>query len=470
MNKKIVTSMLASACLVIGAAAAVMALPPPAPQALGIYDAKFTTFTRDECLGCHGSDAILVPRHHNLINSKNMACLDCHTMVPDGTGGFTFADFRTCNVCHTSSPHHMSAKAVAQDCQFCHGSFIDNPLDGHYVPTYAVSSVTPMPSGRTVVVPGTTPAVQAIVQGCEACHQASAAAIDPKTNLPRPISSNADTHHGTGIGAKDPVTGATIGIGQCEWCHNFNNPGLEIRQCESCHGVKSLHNIQLKSATGTVSPGNEAAGFGHIGNNWDCQGCHWSWYGNAASNPATAIVPSLTGQSAYTLAANKTAALTLTGASFTNIGGNSVTYNPSVVISNETTSKTLTPVSFTDSEIQVSVPALLPGTYNLSVVKEGVKSNLSKLVVFPELTIKTAALSSKGTATITGLGFGTTPPADYNSGLGVFVGTTPAKVISWSATKIVATSPAIKAGAEVTVKALNGTVSKSVLATVKKAR
>lgn len=470
MNKKIVSSMLASACLVIGAAAAVMALPPPVPQTLGIYDAKFTSFTRDECLGCHGSDAILVPRHHNLINSKGLACLDCHTMVPDGSGGFTFADFRTCSVCHKESPHHKSAKAVAQDCQFCHGSFIDNPLDGHYVPTYGVSSITPMPSGRTVVVPGTTPPVQAIVQGCEACHQASAAAIDPKTNLPRPISSNADTHHGTGIGAKDPVTGATIGIGQCEWCHNFNNPGLEIRQCESCHGVKSLHNIQLKSATAPVSPGNEAAGFGHIGNNWDCQGCHWSWYGNAASNPATAIVPSLTGQSAHTLAANKTAALTLTGASFTNIGGDSVTYNPSVVISNDTTSKTLTPVSFTDSEIQVSVPGLLPGTYNLTVVKEGVKSNLSKLVVFPELAIKTAALSSKGTATITGLGFGATPPADYNSGLGVFVGTTPAKVISWSATKIVATSPAIKAGAEVTVKALNGSVSKSVLALAKKSR
>lgn len=468
MNKKIVTSMLASACLVVGAAAAVMALPPPAPQSLGIYDAKFTSFTTNECLGCHGSHALLVPRHHNLINSKGLACLDCHTMVPDGSGGFTFADFRTCSVCHTESPHHKSAQAVAQDCQYCHGSFIDNPLDGHYVPTYGVSSITPMTDGRTVTNPAN--GAQVIVQGCEACHQASAAAIDPVTNLSRPISSNADTHHGTGIGAKDPVTGAPVGIGQCEWCHDFNNPGLEIRQCESCHGVKSLHNIQLKSAAGTVSPGNEAAGFGHIGNNWDCQGCHWSWYGNAATNPATAIVPSLTGQSAHTLAANKTAALTLTGASFTNVGGNSVTYNPSVVISNDTTTKTLTPVSFTDSEIQVNVPALLPGTYNLTVVKEGVKSNLSKLVVFPELTIKTAVLASKNTATITGLGFGATPPADYNSGLGVFVGTTPAKVISWSATKIVATSPAIKAGAEVSVKALNGTVSKSVLAVAKKTR
>ncbi|MSN26305.1 MAG: hypothetical protein GJV46_10615 [Geobacter sp.] len=466
MNKKIVTGLIASALLLIGAATAVMALPPPVPQSLGIYDAKFTSFTRNECLVCHISDAVLVPRHHNLINTKGLACLDCHTMVPDGTGGFTFADFRTCSNCHKASPHHTTAKAAAQDCKFCHGSFIDNPLDGHYIPTYGVSSITPMKNGRQVTDPSGNIVT---VQGCVACHQPNAAAIDPTTNLPRAISSNADTHHGTGIGAVATAT-TPAGIGKCEWCHNFNNPGLEIRQCESCHGVKSLHNIQLKSATGTVTPGSELAGFGHIGNNWDCQGCHWSWYGNAATNPATAIVPSLQGQSAYTLAANKAASLTLTGASFTNVGGDSVTYNPSVTISNDTFSATLTPASFTDSEIQVNVPALLEGTYNLTVIKEGVKSNLAKLVVFPELAIKTAVMASKNTVTITGSGFGMVPPADYNSGMGVFADTTQARILSWSPTKIVASSRAFATGAEVTVKALNGSVSKIVLAVAKKTR
>lgn len=460
MNKKFVTSLIASALLALGAAAAVYATPPPVPQNLGIYDAKFVTFTRDDCLGCHVSDAVLVPRHHNLINTKGLACLDCHTLIPDGTGGFVFGDFRTCSNCHKSSPHHLTTFAVARDCQHCHGSFIDNPLDGHYVPTYPVSSVTPQKHGREVLDPSGNIVT---VQGCYACHQPDPTAIDPKTNLVRAISSNADTHHGTGIGAVG-------GIGQCEWCHNFSAPASEIRQCESCHGVKSLHNIQLKSSTGTVSPGNEALGFGHIGNNWDCQGCHWSWYGNAANNPATAIVPSLSGQSSYTLAAGKTAALTLTGASFTNIGGDGVTYNPSVTISNDTTSVTLTPASFTDSEIQVNVPALLAGTYNLTIVKSGVKSNLAKLTVIPELAIKTAVLATKNTVTITGSGFGTVPPADYKSGLGVSVGTTQAKIVSWAPTKIVASSPAFVAGAQATVKTLNGAISKTILAATKKSR
>lgn len=460
MNKKIITSLFASALLVIGAAASVMALPPPVPQNLGIYDAKFTTFTPADCKECHGTDAVLVPRHHNLINTKGKACLDCHSLVPDGTGGFVFADFRTCTVCHTSSPHHKTTYAIAKDCQHCHGSFVDNPTDGHYIPTYGVSSITPQKHGRDVLDPNGNIVV---VQGCYACHQPNAAAIDPKTNLPRAISSNADTHHGTGIGAAG-------GIGQCEWCHNFAAPASEIRQCETCHGVKSLHNIQQKSATGTVTPGAELAGFGHIGNNWDCQGCHWSWFGNTSTSPATAIVPSLTGQSSYTVAANKASVLTLTGLSFANIGGDGVNYNPSVVISNGTTSVTLVPASFTDSEIQVNVPALLEGNYNLTVVKAGVQSNLAKMVVISELAIKTAVLASNKTVTITGSGFGIAPPADYKSGLGVFEGTTQARILSWGPTKIVASSPAFNAGAEVTVKALNGSVSKLVLAAAKKTR
>ena len=460
MKKHVVIYVVAAIAMMLGASAVLWAqTPPPVGQTLGLYDAKFTSFTDSECRHCHVGS--LVNRHHNLINSENKACLDCHSMISDGAGGFVFDDFRSCNKCHKTSPHHTTAAAAAQDCQLCHGSFIDNPLDGHYVPTYPVSSVTPMIDGREVN-DGTGNVVT--VQGCVACHQPNATAIDPATNTVRAISSNADTHHGTNIGNTQ-----TGGIGRCEWCHNFAQPGLAIRQCESCHGVKSLHNIQVKSSTGTVTPGAELAGFGHIGNDWDCKGCHWSWFGNAATNPATAIVPSLTGQSAYTLTAGKAAALTLTGASFTNVGGNSVTYNPSVSISNGTTSITLTPASFTDSEIQVAVPALLEGTYNLYVTKEGVKSNLAKLTVIPQLAIKSVTLASKN-VTISGSGFGSAPPADYNSGLGVFVGTTQAKVISWSSTKIVVSIPSIKAGTQVTVRTLNGPVSAAVQAAAKKSR
>ena len=455
MNKKIVFSALLTISLVFGATAALMATtpPPPANQYLAIYDAKFASFTKEDCLVCHISDEVLVPIHHALINSKNMMCLDCHTMVPDGTGGFVFADFRTCSVCHTATPPHTSAKAVALDCQACHGSFIDNPNDGHYIPVYPVSSVTPLASGRTVVNPD---GVAVLVQGCEACHQADATAIDPNTNTTRAIFSNKDTHHGTGI--KD-----------CNLCHNTADPN--IRSCEKCHGVKSLHNIQKKSTpTATIVPGAEELGYGHIGNNWDCVGCHWSWYGNSTSTMTSAVVPALTGQSAYTLTANKTNALTLTGAAFTNVDANGVSYNPTVLISNETTTLTLTPNSTTDSEIQVTVPALLPGIYNLQVAKTGVKSNLAKLTIVPELSIKVAAIASKSTVTITGSGFGPKPPAEYKSGLGVFVGTSMAKIISWSDTKIVASSLQFKENVMLTVKTINGPISKTITTIAPKTR
>ena len=457
MKSKFISSALAAAVLVLGAASIIWATvpPPPANQFLGIYDTKFGALTtREDCLACHVSDEVLVPRHHALINTKGMMCLDCHTMVPDGSGGFVFDDFRTCSKCHSNTPHHVTAKAVAKDCVACHGNFIDNPLDGHYIPTYPASSVTPMPVGRSVLAPD---GGLEIVQGCAACHQADPTAIDPKTNTVRPIYANNDTHHGTGIT-------------NCVLCHDTDGGVSSMRRCEACHGVKSLHNIQKKSSdTATITPGAEALGYGHIGNNWDCQGCHWSWYGNASSNPATAIVPALNGQSSYTLTAGKTTTLALTGASFTNVDGNGGAYNPTVTISNATTSISLIPSLFTESEIQVTVPALQAGIYNLQVAKQGVVSNLAKLTVISELAIKTV-VASKGTATIAGTGFGSAPPADYNSGLGVFVGDTQVKIVSWSNTKIVAASNKLSNGAMVTVKTLNGAISKAVTLATKKTR
>lgn len=464
MKKNVVMYVVAAIAMMLGATTVLLAqTPPPVPQTFGIYDAKFTTFTTAECRGCHSSG---VPdRHHNLIYTKGKACLDCHTLVSDGLTppSMVFADFRTCSVCHKTSPHHTTAAAAARDCKACHGP-IDNPLDGHYVPTYPVSSVTPRING----IPAVDPATGAIVtvQGCAACHQPNATAIDPNTNLVRAISSNADTHHGTNLGQP----GSTVG--NCDWCHNFAQPGLAIRQCESCHGVKSLHNIQPKVG-GAPVPGGEPAGLGHIGNNWDCQGCHVSWFGKGLeeTTPA-AIIPGIRGNS-YSLPANKEAVLTLNGVAFTNTLNNGTIYNPTVLIKTDTISLTLTPLSFTNSEIQVTVPALLEGNYNIYVSKgtgtAEVRSNVAKLVVSQPVFIKTA-IASNNTVTISGSDFGSAPPTDYKSGMGVFAGTTQGKIVSWSANKIVATIPGIKAGNQVTVKTLRGPVSAVVLEAAKKSR
>jgi subtilisin len=174
-------------------------------------------------------------------------------------------------------------------------------------------------------------------------------------------------------------------------------------------------------------------------------------------------------QSSYTLVANMATSLTITGAAFTNLDGNGAVYNPTVTISNATTSLSLTPFLFSDSEIQVAVPALQAGIYDLSVSKQGVESNLAKLTVVPELTI-TAAVGSRGTATIIGTGFGSYPTADYKSGLGVFVGETQTRILSWSDWKIVASGNMLVDGAMVTIKTLNGAISKAITAATKKTR
>lgn len=468
--KKSLISLAMTAALLLGMAAVLWATvpPPPANQFLGIYDTKFGNLTKTDCQGCHtGTDTQLADMHHALINSVVPAasCIrqsnqpaslvtGCHVLVSDGTGGFVFEDFRDCLKCHASSPHHTTPAALANDCQKCHGSFIDNPGDGHFIPSYQMSTVTPLPSGRTVVVPGTTPTQTAIVQGCEACHQASASAT------PKPIFSNADTHHGTGIQ-------------NCTLCHDVA-AGITIRQCEACHGVKSLHNIQKDTPAtanlGSVAPGAESAGYGHIGENFDCQGCHWSWYGNSAPFTA-ATVPFISGQSALVAHVGQQTTLTLNGSSFTNLAadGTSV-YQPTVTITKGSTVVTLQPFSVTESEIKVLVPALLEGVYDVKVVKSDVQSNLAKLTVVPNVLFKSAVLGSRSTLTITGQNLGAAPPAEYNSGMGVFVGDKPAQIVSWSNTKIVATSRDFKAGASIVIKTLYGPVSGTISGATKKQR
>lgn len=472
MNKKTVFGAILTMALTFGVTTALMAdvPPPPVNQTIGFPDTKFDINTRD-CSVCHGSGSN-VDRHHNLITTvvPSASCIrqaglpanlvnGCHVMVSDGSGGFVFQDFRTCTNCHGLQPHHTSARAMAENCAACHKSVIDNPGDGHFIPTYAISSVTPLPGGKTVIVPGSNPPVNAIVQGCEACHQA-----DPSVS-PLAIFSNADTHHGTGIGLDDDR--------KCNWCHNVAS-GITIRQCEACHGVKSLHNIQVNTPAtanlATIVPGAEIRGYGHIGNNTDCQGCHTSIVGSSSPFSA-AIVPYVKGQSTEIGLIGKETSLTLTGSAFTNVGGDGVTvYNPKVSISGGTTNLSLEPFSVTESEIKVLVPALPLGNYEVTVTKEGVESNLAKLIVIPEVLVKSAVLGSRTSLTITGQNFGTAPSTQYNSGLGVYVGTQPAKIVSWSNSKIVASSPGFKAGAKVVVQTLYGKVSGTISGAVKKGR
>ena len=479
--KKIMSIMTLTATMVFSMAAVNWATvpPPPVNQSLYIYDTKFDQFTTADCHNCHGTDAQLVTLHHNLIYTTTPAvsCYNasgttpttlatgCHVLIPAPGGGYTFQDFRTCSNCHTGqSPHHgpTSTFAVAQDCMHCHGSAIDNPTDGHYIPTYAINTdstlggVTPAPGGRPVPDPN-NPTGTITVQGCEACHQASTAATPQ-------IFSNANTHHGTNIGSFIQPGG----IGDCNWCHDSQTT---IRGCEACHGVKSLHNIQANTPNannlGTIIPGNEDLGYGHIGNNWDCVGCHGSWTGSSANTTATA--PAITGLSSSVVTAGQSVTLAINGESFSNQDAMGNTYNPVVTLTNGQGTITVTPFSVTTSEIKVLLPAMQQGVYELRVDKSGTVSNLTTLIVAPKQALKAATLSGS-TLTITGAGFGTTPSAEASKLLGVFVGPVQARIVSWSDTKIVASSPVFGGGKTVTVKTLFGPVDGTIFAAAKKAK
>ncbi|BBA69857.1 IPT/TIG domain-containing protein [Geobacter sulfurreducens] len=452
-------------------------LPPPANQYLGMFDTVPSYQSTEDCTVCHtGSDTIAF-RHHALINTTTppVSCVNytgnpaslangCHVLIPDGSGGYTLQDFRTCGVCHVSSPHHSTQAALQLDCKSCHGSFVDNPGDGHYIPSYDLGgSMAPHHHGYDVVDPVTGRTIT--VNGCAACHQADPTAIDPRTGVVRPVFDNADTHHATQL--------------DCAVCHPGSDPAsTTIRSCEACHGPDTLHNIQMDSPTaenfGIIVPFKEQAGWGHVGSNWDCIGCHYSWlevsWLAASAGPWSATVPYLKEQSAYTLPAGSARNLTLTGSGFVNVGGDGQTYSSVVVLDNGRSPVTIQPAAITDREIRILLPALTAGNYTLRVVKSDKQSNRAALTVVPPLRIGRATLGAAGTITITGSGFGPAPPTGYKAGLGIFAGTTEATVISWSPTRIVATSPAFARGTAVTVKTINGTVSGSVLTTSKHLR
>ncbi len=456
MKKKVLISLILGIMFILATVLTIWALvpPPPANQTLGIYDTVFGSFTEPVCRSCHQPQSTNVNRHHMLVQNEGFECLDCHESVWDPvTMTWVLAPFRDCLLCHTSSPHHATADAVARHCKACHGSFVDNYDDGHYIPTYAKSMVTPDTSCRDWT--GTT----CNAGGCEACHVASSA-VSPA------IYSNADTHHGTGLGV---ISGTS-----CTWCH-MDTSALDIRRCEDCHGVASLHNIQADSDNaanpGTIAPGQENLGYGHIGNNWDCWGCH-GWFDKYDVAPYSgATVPSISSLSATSVEAGVNTVLTINGASLTNNVvdpyGNIVdTVTANVALDNGSVAVTLQPTSVEEDQLIVTIPSTLAaGTYDLQAVKGDKMSNKKTLLVVTPVKITTAKLTRRSSVvTITGSGFGVNPTSpDYKTGLGVFIKSSECTINSWSDTKIVCSSKYAKPGEYVTVKSLMGSASKKIV-------
>jgi hypothetical protein len=416
--------------LTIGVALAIVP-PPPANQDLGIYDTVCGEFAEEDCRACHSSG---VPdTHHLLVEDEGYGCTDCHQVInnPDGSTGVGV--IRNCVECHDTSPHHGAQEAVDGHCSHCHGSFVDDYDDGHSIPTYEPSLITPDTS-YTVEDAATGKKWG----GCEACHE-------PDKTLVPPIYSNPETHHGLG----------DLSL-ECDMCHGDTSNGdnlLSIRKCEDCHGTKSLHNIQYDYANTKGKPG-----YGHVGDNWDCAGCH-AWYVAYSYAPQEGpIVPSIDQVSPTSMVAGAETVMNITGDNFVNTV-NGIDYTSDVVIENGEETMTLTPNSITASEIVVTIPALDAGSYGLRVVKSGMNSNLVPIVVVPQVTIDSATIR-RDIVTVRGTGFGDEPEEQYAELLGVTVAcegnVLETDIISWNNARIVVNCPSATGGDEVTVNALHG--------------
>jgi hypothetical protein len=148
MQKTILVSVaLASVGLFLASASSAAIPAPPVEQSLGMVDTTAQLLTEADCRTCHTSG--LPDRHHVLYNTSIPSGSD--VPYPDGSGLYncischsdTFILERNCGTCHTASPHHTTQLAVDRDCKACHGDLVDNFDDGHYIPSYSASLVTP---------------------------------------------------------------------------------------------------------------------------------------------------------------------------------------------------------------------------------------------------------------------------------------------------------------------------------------
>ncbi|SNQ60988.1 cytochrome c3 family protein [Candidatus Methanoperedens nitratireducens] len=421
--------------------------PPPVNQNVSAYDTSVTELKEQNCRGCHTQG--VQDRHHGLAQTGEYYCKSCHPIQNTPTGQKVLLD-RNCIDCHNGSaffgnisviagrPHHNTSWAQARNCKQCHGGFVDNYNDGHYMPDYGVSLVTPDTSYK--VINSTSGRKWG---GCEACHDVDASAIPQ-------ILPNFNTHHNT-------ILGVTQGY-QCEWCHIAQGTALDIRKCEDCHSISTIHNIEYDYANNSAR-----AGYGHIGDNWDCNGCHAYWDAGESGFEG-AIIPNLVTINPIRLTTNVPTTLTLEGSDF--LSG-TATYTAQVVIDDAIN---LTPTTVTDSKIVVDV-TLPAGVHTIKVVKNGdfvpKPSQLKSLTVVDPVDVTSAIITNLGNnripteITITGIGFGEQPDPLFTD-LGVFVSsnrkTETASIVSWTDTQIVATvkTSVANIGADVTVKALFG--------------
>jgi hypothetical protein len=458
-------------CIMLSAANGFADVPaPPVNQSIGMTDVSIGSLNEAECRVCHSSG--VDDRHHMLYNSvipdpslvpypdtngdgsddTNYSCLSCHDDE--------FTVERDCTVCHnTMSPHHETASAIAGDCTACHGDIVDNMDDGHYIPTYAPSLVTPQREDGE----GEPDNSRGKGAGaCDYCHD--------NDGLTEPIIlTNMELHHETGF-IDNPNT--------CAWCHDFSVPIKEqTRVCEGCHGPDSLHNIQADSPNifnlGTIVVGEEAYGYGHVGRDAgpgdsDCWGCHGFAMASASAPGSGPITPYLRDAKKNLKLARKDQRITLRGSSLTNTFGTTEFKSTFRLTSEDGTSNDITPVRLNAFSSTIIIPGTTgPGNYMLTAVKDNgaVISNPLSISIKPQVSIASSTIDAScgdcsGELIITGSGFGDAPPDGADEWLNVMQGSVKLTIVSWTDTRIEATGAMCEEGAVITVNSLFDSATK----------
>ena len=436
------------------------------------------------------------------INDTDYGCLSCHDEeTNDGVTNFLVE--RDCLVCHVQRPfestvHHLSATAQGtQDkkgkCTPCHGTLVDDFGDNATIPTYDPSLVTPAPhevaykcvqagvstgESCTTNADCTAPATCEEVQlpgGCAYCHNSG-------TDLASGVSvyTSKDTHHNSGV---DKFRNGDPNYNGCQMCHPLDPWTTTIRECEQCHGMESLHNIKADSpkcdegggnceCDGDVVIGGELYGYGHVGIDnpgveSDCWGCH-GFITSADTAPYSGpITPYISSASQQLIIAGTDTTITLNGSSFTNLLGTVEWKSTIQLTSKDGTVIELTPDPINTCSCSIVIPGTTaPGTYLLTAVKDNgtAISNPLPISIKPPVIIESSTIRStcggcKGELTITGSGFGDTPPAGTESQINVMQNDVPLHIRYWMDTFILATG-AVCDSSEITVNGLFGSATK----------
>jgi hypothetical protein len=276
---------------------------------------------------------------------------------------------------------------------------------------------------------------------------------------PRYINNDQDDEQSSGAGP-DTMSSASSEVFIASSNDGASPSGIShIRVCEGCHGYDSLHNIQTDSnSDDLIDVGMELAGYGHVGSNDDCWGCHGFFQSMApGSGP---IVPTITDSDISVITEGSDTAVTLTGTAFTNvIWGYPLTSIVRLTAADGSLLE-LTPDAVSEGSLTVTIPGTIPiGNYDVRALKGNTESNQVVISVKPAVTITDVKCRKRrGRLTITGSGFGEKAEGtdDY---INVEVNGVPVEIISWKDNRIKASVTSCIDNANIAVNALFGSVS-----------